>query len=161
MPFLYSRSLRTAAAAAALAVLIPAATMAPADAAVGKPVDIVKIRYDLPGNDGSGNRQYVQEFIQLRNVSGRPVNLTGYRVQDDGAKHTFAFPRNFVLGAGKTVEVHSGKGRATGSIQYWNTTSFVWNNDHDRATLRDGRGKVLETCGYVGTYAKGGATKTC
>ena len=59
----------------------------------------------------------------------------------------YRFPRTSV-GRGKTVTVHTGRGRDHGLQRYWDQGFYVWNNDGDRATLRDRNGRVKDSCNW-------------
>ncbi|MDO5662232.1 MAG: lamin tail domain-containing protein [Brachybacterium sp.] len=134
---------------AALALLLtgPLAAAPSAEAAVVKPLDIVKIHYDPVGRDQPNNRGYNQEFIQLKNTSARTLDLTGYVIRDERPQR-FAFPKGFKLGAGKTVTIRSGHGKNTASTLYWGKKSYIWNNDGDTARTFNAQGKLLERCSY-------------
>ncbi|MCT1653411.1 lamin tail domain-containing protein [Brachybacterium muris] len=144
-------------ALAALALLaVPLAGMPAAEAAVVKPLDIVKIHFDPPGTDKAHNTGYNQEYIQVKNVGKTTLNLTGYKVRDDGPQ-VFTFPKNYKLAAGKTVTIRSGKGTNSATTLYWGKASYIWNNTGDTARTFNAAGKLLESC----KYPRGGSTKTC
>ena len=143
------RSLLAAAtlAAGALVVAPPAHAAAPA-------VRIVKIYYDSPGSpDNGGNRSLNGEYIQLKNVTRRTVNLRGWTVRDDtrAPDHVYTF-RAFQLRPGKTVTLRTGKGRDTATTVYWGrsggTFAYIWNQTKDTAYLRDASGRLVDTCSY-------------
>ncbi|MGO4958182.1 lamin tail domain-containing protein [Luteococcus sp. Sow4_B9] len=139
---------------AGLALAPVAAT--PAQAA--QPVKFTKWVADPKGADKMTNAGYNAETITLKNTSRKAVNMSGWTVKDRGNKHTFTFPKGFVLKPGAQVTLHSGKGRNSASHVYFNLKrpGYVWNNTGgDDATLRQGS-KVIAKC----TYTKGG-TKSC
>ena len=66
------------------------------------------------------------------------MDLSGWSIHDDGAKHTYAFPAGYHLAAGASVTVRSGGPAGPGELQW--ISSPVWNNDGDTATLLDSAG---------------------
>jgi len=142
-------SLLTAAtlAAGALVVTPPAQAAAPA-------VRIIKIYYDSPGSpDLGGNRSLNGEYIQLKNMTRRAINLKGWTVSDATKRkdHVYTF-KNFVLRPGKIVTLRTGKGRDTSTTVYWGrsggTYAYIWNQVRDTAYLRDPSGSLVDTCSY-------------
>ncbi len=128
----------------------------PADAAVIKPLDIVKIYFDPPGKDEPKNSGYNKEFIVVKNTGTKSLTLTGYVIRDSGPQK-FTFPRGTTLGAGKSLTIRSGTGKNSSSTLYWGKKSYIWNNTGDTARSYDAKGRLLETC----TYKGGGTTANC
>ncbi|NHI20737.1 lamin tail domain-containing protein [Phycicoccus endophyticus] len=118
------------------------AVTAPADA--GSPVVISAVRYDSPGADRGGNKSVNAEYVKITNRSRSARSLTGWTLRDRTG-HTFRFPA-FTLRAGRSVLVHSGKGRATAKDRYFGLTWYVWNNTGDTAVLKNRAGKTVDTC---------------
>lgn len=132
------------------AILLASLAIAPAaEAAVVKPIDLVKVHFDPAGRDRMNNAGYNQEFFQIKNTGTRTVDLTGYTVKDKGTKHTFRFPKGTKIAKGATITVRSGKGRNTSSTLYFQTSTYVWNNDGDEARLYNNRGQLVEKCGLA------------
>ena len=136
-----------------LVALLFSATLAiapqAADAAVKKPLDIVKVYYDPPGKDYAKNSLFTKEYIQVKNTGKSTLTLTGYVLRDSGPKK-FAFPKGTKLKAGKTLTIRTGKGKNTASTLYWNNKGYVWNNTGDTARTYNAKGKLLESCTYKG-----------
>lgn len=106
---------------------------------------------DQPGSDTPYTTTRLnREYIQVKNVTRRTISLSGYLIHDRKNYHVYRFPTTFRLGAGKTVTVHTGKGRNTSANLYWGMRSMVWNNTLDTAYLMKGRTKVA-TCTYKQT----------
>ncbi|RNI22271.1 lamin tail domain-containing protein [Flexivirga caeni] len=126
---------------------------APAHAATT--LKFAKFYFDQPGADTPYTQTRLnREYIQVKNVTRKTISMSGYLIQDAGAKHTFRFPSSFKLGAGKTVTVHTGKGKNTAANLYWGMTrSMIWNNTGDTATLKKGSAKVT-SCSYKETAAQ-------
>lgn len=139
---------------AALVVAVPLAIAPPAaEAAVVKPLDVVKVYYDPPGKDYAKNSEYVKEYIQLKNTGKKTLTLTGYVIRDNGPQK-FTFPKGAKLAPGKTLTIRSGKGKNTASTLYWGKASYIWNNTGDTARLYSPKGKLLEACTYKGVQKK-------
>lgn len=134
--------------AALMAIAPPAA-----EAAVKKPLDIVKIHYDPAGKDHSKNSHYKKEFIQVKNTGKKTLALTGYTIRDNGPQK-FTFPKGTKLKPGKTLTIRSGKAKNTSTTLYWNKSSYIWNNTGDTARLYSNKGKLLESCKYKGGVHK-------
>ena len=58
------------------------------------------IQYDPPGTDTRTNAQINNEFFTVRNISSRPINLSGFRVLD-AANHLFVFRAGTYCRAGR------------------------------------------------------------
>ncbi|WP_433166137.1 lamin tail domain-containing protein [Kribbella sp. CA-247076] len=134
--------------ALATAVLtVAAAVLAPVPASAAITVVLSGIQYDPPGADYRTNAQLNQEFFTVRNISTRPINLSGFRVVDV-ANHVFVFPRGYVLPGRSTVIVRTGKNRNRALTLYWNQGNYVWNNTGDTARFQTPAGKTFDTCTY-------------
>ena len=51
----------------------------------------------------------------------------------------------FKLGAGKSVVIHTGRGTNTAAHRYWRSGWYIWNNDGDRAVLKNKAGTAVST----------------
>lgn len=147
---LISRARLLAVLLAAMLVTAPLVLAPPAaEAAVKKPLDIVKVYYNPPGKDYAKNSGYVKEFIQVKNTGSKTLTLSGYVIRDNGPQK-FTVPKGTRLAPGKTLTIRSGKGRNTTSTLYWNKSSYIWNNTGDTARLYSAKGTLLESCRYKG-----------
>ncbi len=85
--------------------------------------------------------------------------MTGWKIHSgDGtappecpllASQVFTFPGGYSLAAGASVRVHSGPDASNnppGDL-FW-TTAYIWNNDGDRAELRNASGQVIDVETY-------------
>lgn len=151
---LSSRARFVAALLAALVVVVPLAlSPQPAEAAVKKPLDIVTVYYNPPGDDHANNAGYTKEYIQVKNTGTTTLTLTGYVIRDDGPQK-FTFPTGTKLAAGKTLTIRSGSGTNSSTTLYWKKASYIWNNTGDTARLYNAKGTLLESCKYKGgTYS--------
>lgn len=121
----------------------------PGQAQAAGAVRITKIYYDSPGTDLRSNASLNAEYVQIRNGTTKAVSLKGWTLTD-ASRHKYTFG-TFTLGAGKTVTVHTGKGRNNATHVYQQRAAYVWNNDRDTATLRRTNGAVQHACSYNST----------
>src|SRR5436189_202347 len=117
---------------------------APASAAIR----ITKIYFDSPGADTGSNTSLNADYVVIKNTGTTRKTLTGWTLRD-ASHHVYKFPA-FRLGAGKSVKVHTGKGANTLGNLYWRSSSYIWNNDGDTATLKKKSGLVADKCSYTG-----------
>jgi hypothetical protein len=103
------------------------------------------IYFDPPGSDTSAKRN--QEYVVITNKGNHKQSLANWRLRDR-ANHVFLFPSGFKLKPGKSVRVHTGHGQDDHNDLYWDSGSYIWNNDGDKATLKSAKGKVKDTCSY-------------
>ncbi|MFI8004611.1 lamin tail domain-containing protein [Streptomyces sp. NPDC086010] len=142
------------AAAAALAGSLLATAPASAASHQGG-LHLGKIQYDSPGSDNRSNTSLNAEYVDIHNNGRSTLQLRGYKLKDNTG-YTYTFPSHTV-GAGKTVRVHTGKGRDSAAHAYWNRGSYVWNNTGDKARLYKPGGTLLDSC----SWPKGSGVKVC
>jgi hypothetical protein len=117
----------------------------PAQAA-SSPVVIHEIYYNSPGSDHGSNTSLNAEWVQLRNRTGHQVTLTNWTLRD-ASNHVYTFG-TYRLKADGSVRIHTGNGSNTQANRYWGRSAYVWNNDKDTATLKNGSGTVMSRCSY-------------
>ncbi|WP_166678372.1 lamin tail domain-containing protein [Kribbella kalugense] len=145
---MFVRRFRTLFSAGTAAVLLAGtAVLAPLTADAAITAVLSGIQYDPPGTDVRTNAQINNEFITVRNISTRPINLSGFRILDV-ANHVFVFPRGYVLPGRSTVIVRTGKNRNRALTLYWNSGNYIWNNTGDTARFQTPAGKTIDTCSY-------------
>jgi hypothetical protein len=83
------------------------------------------------------------ERVVVSNGGPVALDLTGWKVHDEGTKHTFTFPAGFTLAPGTSVSIKSGGGAGAGELAW--TGASVWNNDGDTAALVDATGVTRST----------------
>ncbi|MEU6557800.1 lamin tail domain-containing protein [Streptomyces sp. NPDC046915] len=141
---------RVAAAAAAAAALVGAVAL-PASAAGHdhdrgrahrQHVVISAVQYDSPGRDHRSNRSLNKEWVDVTNNARQDVNLEGWTLSDEDG-HTYTF-HHYRLEGRSTVRIHTGEGRDRDTDLYQDRRQYVWNNDHDTATLRNDRGRFVD-----------------
>ena len=118
----------------------------PASAADRRPerpkVEISAVQYDSPGRDDRSNRSLNKEWVELTNTTRRAVNLDGWTLEDESGR-TYTFD-NYRLAGRATVRIHTGEGRDTRTDLCQDRRHYVWNNDHDTATLRNDHGRFID-----------------
>ncbi|MEU0837266.1 lamin tail domain-containing protein [Streptomyces sp. NPDC005969] len=140
---------RIAATAVAAGSVVAVATMpASADSDHGRHqlysnVVLGDIQYDSPGRDDWSNRSLNREWVDVTNTGGRAVDLDGWSLSDRSGKlYRFGDLR---LAGRATVRVHTGAGRDTRRDVYQGSRDYIWSNYADEATLRDNRGRTVDT----------------
>jgi hypothetical protein len=120
-------------------------------------IRIMKIYYNSPGPDTGTNASLNREWITIRNTGPAARQLRGWKIRDtDGFVFRFF---GFRLPARTTVKVHTGTAPDTFPHHlYWDLDEYVWDNDTDRATLRNAAGTLVDKCAYNNTSV---AYKVC
>lgn len=88
------------------------------------------------------NLNLKDEWIQISNIGSSPVSLDGWKIEDEGSKHTYIF-QAYTLDAGSTVTVFTGKGTNSEIELYWQLDDPILNNDGDAVYLYDDSGKLV------------------
>lgn len=84
------------------------------------------------------------EWVEITNEGFSPVSLTGWKIEDEGSKHTYSFS-SYTLGPQATVTLHTEEGTDTATELYWGSGSPFWNNDGDTAYLFDDGGNLVSS----------------
>jgi hypothetical protein len=127
----------------------------------GAAIRFDKIRYDPAGKDTRSNAQLRAEFVVLKNTGDTPRHLGGWRLRDRTG-YVYRIPQGFRLQPGRIVRIRTGKGSNDGNDLYWQRGWYVWNNDKDRATLKNRTGTVVDRCVYNdGSTRQNGTTAPC
>lgn len=122
-------------------------------------VRIDRIRFNPPGPDSGTNRHVNEEYVVIENHESRTINLDGWRLVDRGRDNRYVFD-DIRLKPSERVFVHSGKGEpivGTGCngechdtyFVFWGKPDYIWDNDADVATLKNGMGVRIDRCRYV------------
>jgi hypothetical protein len=149
------RRLLAAAALAAVVVPLAASPAAAADPAV----HIIKIFYDAPGKDTRSNASLNGEYVQVKNMGRKTINLGGWALRDFTG-YKFRFPE-VVIKPGKVITIRTGSGKSGASTLYWGRRQYVWNNDADLAYLVDKTRKLIDSCSYTPAIATTASYTTC
>ncbi|WP_405862022.1 lamin tail domain-containing protein [Streptomyces sp. NBC_00090] len=96
-----------------------------------------------PRTRNRSNRSLNAQWVEITNNTRHAVNLDGWTLQDeDGHRYHF----NDVRLAGRsTIRIHTGEGRDTRTDLFQDRRNYVWDNRSDTATLRDDRGRTVDT----------------
>jgi len=134
----------TLAALLVAATLVPTSSSSAATAQSQPPIRFSRIVYDSPGPDTGSNASLNAEWARITNFTAKARKLTGWTVRDVSG-HVFRFP-TFTLRAGASVKIHTGRGANTRTDLYWRQGNYVWNNDGDKAILKNAAGVRIDTC---------------
>ncbi len=85
----------------------------------------------------------VEEWVEL---DGYNVVMAGWTLSDWMEKHVYTFPEWFMIN-GK-VRLHRGYGEDNETTLFWQSNSYMWNNDGDNATLKDSSGEIVDFYNY-------------
>jgi hypothetical protein len=106
---------------------------------------ITSFHHNAPGDD---RENLNGEYIRLANISIKPEDLRGYRLENNAGEY-FVFPR-VILPVGRTISVHTGRGssltraRSGQQVFFLNRSRPMWTNTGDRAILKDVQGKIVD-----------------
>lgn len=81
------------------------------------------VQWDAPGDD---NADPNGEYVVLRNVGGSTIDLTNWKVQDNGVDYHFADGDS--IGPNQTITLRVGRGADSGSTRYWGNRSGIFSN---------------------------------
>ncbi|MFI2040129.1 lamin tail domain-containing protein [Streptomyces bottropensis] len=117
-------------------------------------VKISDVQYDSPGYDDRSNRSLNREWVEITNNARRSVNLDGWTLEDEDG-HTYTFD-HYRLDGRTTVRIHTGRGRDTDTDLYQDSRRYVWDNRSDTATLRNDRGRHIDSDSWGHHHGGGG-----
>lgn len=89
------------------------------------------------------------EFVEIKNNGPGNQLMDGWQIFSVVGPQTFDFPSGITLAAGQTLRVHSGPDAVENipNDLRW-TTAYIWNNNGDKAELKDSQGVVRDTSCY-------------
>ncbi|MCX5152132.1 lamin tail domain-containing protein [Streptomyces sp. NBC_00320] len=106
-------------------------------------VEISRVQADSPGREDRSNRSLNAEWVEITNTTRDAVNLRGWTLRDgDGNRYRFD---NVRISGRATLRIHTGTGHNTRSDLFQNRRDYIWDNRADTATLRDDRGRTVDT----------------
>ncbi|MEV4946953.1 lamin tail domain-containing protein [Streptomyces sp. NPDC053755] len=106
-------------------------------------VEISRVQADSPGRESRSNRSLNAEWVEITNTTRHAVNLRGWTLRDeDGNRYRFG---DFRLAGRATVRIHTGEGRDSRTDLFQDRGDYIWDNRSDKATLRDDRGRTVDT----------------
>jgi competence protein ComEC len=123
-----------------ISVPVPPLTLPPIQIGNASSVSISAIRFDAPGDD---RENLNGEWIRLTNRGDDMVLLAGWTLTDRSAKDPYIFPA-IVLLPGTSVSVYTGSGMMNETSLYMGRIEPLWGNSGDEATLKDGRGNIID-----------------
>ncbi|MCX4721921.1 lamin tail domain-containing protein [Streptomyces virginiae] len=83
------------------------------------------------------------EWVEITNTTRDGINLRGWTLRDrDGNRYRFD---NVRIAPRATIRIHTGNGRDTRTDLFQDRRNYVWDNGSDTATLRDDRGRTVDT----------------
>jgi hypothetical protein len=138
-------NLRHTAVALSVATLTVLGVAAPASAATPA-VTFTKIQFNSPGSDTRTNASLNAEWVRVTNNTSKAIALKNWTLRDK-SNHVLKLPA-YTLKAKKSAWIHTGKGTQNKPADnlYWQSGSYIWNNDGDTATLKNTAGKTIDTC---------------
>lgn len=92
------------------------------------------------GADGDEHGDH--EWVVLTNSRGEAVDLAGWRLADEGTKHSYTLPAH-TLPVGGSVRVHMAHGEDGETDLYVGRSQRWWNNEGDCAYLYDASGRLV------------------
>ncbi|HMM43303.1 MAG TPA: 30S ribosomal protein S6 [Thermomicrobiales bacterium] len=128
--------------AAPAAATAPAAAAEVAEAAPASGVEVAEVHHDADGHDHGDH-----EWVVIRNGGDADVELEGWKLADNGEKHTYVFPA-FALPAGGSVRVNMANGDDSAADLYVGQALRWWNDEGDCAYLYDASGTLVATHCY-------------
>lgn len=105
-------------------------------------VEISYINYD-----GQVYRSEADEYAEIRNVGGTPVNLGGWRLYAGDPGQDFWFP-SYVLQPGASCRVYTNQAHPESCGFSFGRGSAVWNNGGDCGYLYDSGGVQVDSYCY-------------
>ncbi|MEV0992805.1 lamin tail domain-containing protein [Streptomyces sp. NPDC049949] len=106
-------------------------------------VEISRVQADSPGRDDRSNRSLNNEWVEIANTTRDAINLRGWTLRDsDGNRYRFD---NVRINGRATLRIHTGTGHDTRTDVFQNSRDYIWGNQGDTATLRDDRGRTVDT----------------
>ncbi len=89
------------------------------------------------------------EYIEIANNGPGAQDLTGWTIKSVVGSQTYDFPISTTIGAGETIRIHSGPDATDNPPDdlKW-SGAYIWNNNGDKAELRDDQGLVIDSVCY-------------
>lgn len=88
------------------------------------------------------------EYVEIKNNGPADQVMTGWQLVSVVGAQTYGFPAGFTLGVGQAVRVHSGPAAFSGAGHLYWTDAYIWNNNGDKAELKDDKGQVRDSRCY-------------
>jgi hypothetical protein len=96
--------------------------------------------------DGAVPRVESDEYAEIKNVGGTPVNLAGWRLNAGDPGQDFVFP-GFILQPGQSCRVYTNEHHPETCGFSFGSGKAIWNNKGDCGYLYDATGALVsERC---------------
>lgn len=131
---------------------LPGSSSAPVTPSTGKPPTLPPVLPHLLSQIHPGLAPITKlvvvnkEFIRLTNNGLQDAHIGGW-VLSNGS-FAFTFPVGTVVPHGESLVVRTGAGTNVSGTIHMNQTHYVWPHDGGRAILKDGTGRLIQTCSY-------------
>lgn len=89
-------------------------------------VIVEEVQYDAPGSDTTNPNG---EWVRIRNIGNGSVDLTDWKLQDNGEDYHFADGET--LAEGEALEIRVGSGSDSGDVRYWGRSAGILANGGD------------------------------
>lgn len=90
-----------------------------------------------------------KEYVEITNQGQGDRDMSGWTVSGSRGEEGYVFPNGYVLAAGSTMRVHSGKdGVSAPPVDIYWTDKNLWNNAGETVYLRDATGRVVSELTY-------------
>ena len=138
-----------------IAIAVAALVLLPGPASAAARVRITAVYYDpnSAGPDPATNAGRNQEYVVVHNGGTTAASLGGWTLRDlprpSTPSHVYRIPSSFKLRPGASVRVHTGRGTNTRTDLYMGRTQYIWGDDSDKATLKNGAGAIVDTCSWT------------
>lgn len=103
-------------------------------------IDITKIIYDFTGTSQPN------EYVEIKNIDTKAINLLNWRLHDYGDRHSFTFP-DLVMQPGQICRIYTNVSTGLCGLSFGNDAS-IWNDGGDQATLLNYLNQVVDTYTY-------------
>lgn len=89
------------------------------------------------------------EYVEIANNGPGAQDMTGWTIESVVGPQTYDFPITTTIGAGGTIRIHSGPDATDNPPDdlKW-SGAYIWNNNGDKAELRDDQGIVMDSVCY-------------
>jgi endonuclease YncB( thermonuclease family) len=95
---------------------------------------------------GDGENAVTGEQVVLKNTTGHPLDLTGWRIEDETGTE-YHFPDGVTLPQEMEVAVHTNEGDDITNL-YWDRSQAVWNDAGDTVAIYDAADTLVQTQSY-------------
>ncbi len=139
-------------------------TITPTPTATPKPTDCLvqyfheqKLKICFSDIDPKPTSSPLDESIDIKNIGGGTVDMTGWRIVSDSSSIKYHFPDGFEIKVGQTVEVFTKTGSDGASQLYMNQLPAFWippeyhgfwKNNGDCGYLKDADRKTINSFCY-------------